>query len=219
MGTKFQSFKIISLLATLIILIFFSSFYCLSMMDKIQNFVNETGLNWMPSVQSFSRMNLYLGNLSRRNLLIITNSIANQNEKSPLNLKDIEKFKTQLEQEIKNYTQLIVPGEQPYYNDLIKNYNEYLESLNFELHFAQQGKGIEALKHYNEIGKPTLFRFTDSITKESAFNAQGGNQSLKQSATLASLTNLIMVFIIIFSITISLLIINQVFKSKILLKK
>ena len=40
--------------------------------------------------------------------------VAKQTERQNKNLEDLAKFKGQLDDEIKNYTSLIAPGEQPW---------------------------------------------------------------------------------------------------------
>lgn len=219
MEKKLLPSKILILIFALIFIIFFTCIYSLTMIHKAQSYVQETGKNWMPSVQAFSRMNLYIGNLSRRNVLIISDAIVNQNENLPKNLEDITKFRMQLEKEIKNYSQLISPNEQQFYDDLIIKYHKFLKALDTEINLTVQNKPLESLKHYNEIGRPTLFQFTDVITKEMEFNSKGGMESIKKSNYLTSITNWMMIFLIAFSILISLFIINHIFKTNFFAKR
>ena len=67
------------------------------MINKTQEYANDTGTNWMPSIEVISKINLAIGNLSRRGVLVIADSVANQRERLSKNLEEIKKFKEDLE--------------------------------------------------------------------------------------------------------------------------
>jgi methyl-accepting chemotaxis protein len=209
MGNKSLSFKIITSISILVLLILFSCIYCIAMINKTQTYAQETGTSWMPSIEAFSRINLYTGNLTRREVLVIANSIANQKDKVTENSKDLEKFKGQLDKEIKDYDTLglVNAGEHEFYNETFAAYSNYMKAYEEEISLVTQGKGLEALKHYNLIGRPALFNFTNTVEKESNYNIEGGRNSTKQGVNLTSITNVTMAIIITFSIIVSLIIV------------
>ena len=92
MENKSLSFKIILSISILAFLILFSCMYCIYMINKTQEYANDTGTNWMPSIEIISKINLALGNLSRREVLVIANSVANQREQLSKNLEDLKTF-------------------------------------------------------------------------------------------------------------------------------
>ncbi len=214
MEQKSLAFKIITSIAILISLILFSCIYCITMINKTQTYAQETGTSWMPSIESFSRINLYVGNLSRRIVLVIADSLAKQTERLPKNLEDLEKFKGQLDKEIKGYLTLglISPGEQGLYDETLATYNEYMKTYEIELSLVKQGKGLEALNHFNTIGRPALFKFTGAIAKESDFNDEGGKNSTKKGANLTSITIWTMAIVIVLSMIISAIIVTIILK-------
>ena len=214
MGKKSLSFKIITSISILVILILFSCIYCITMINKTQTYAQETGGNWMPSIEAFSRINLYIGNLSRREVLVIADSIANQKERMTDNMKDLDKFKDQLSKEIKEYDTLglIDTGEHELYNNTFAAYNAYMKTYEDEITLIKQGKGIEAINHYNKIGRPALFNFTTAVEKESNYNIDGGRNSTKQGANLTTITNWTMAIVIIISIAISFVIVTIILK-------
>ena len=212
MEKKSLSFKIILSITILILLILFSCIYCIIMINKTQTYAQETGTSWMPSIEAFSRMNLYIGNLSRRSVLVVANSVAKQTDKQGKDLEDLAKIREQLDKEVMNYTSLIAPGEQPYYDDLLKKYNDYIRTYDEENNLIKQGKGLEAYNHYNNIGRQTLHNLTDSVAKETDFNIEGGRNSTKKGANLTSITVWTMSFVIIISAIISTIIIMIILK-------
>ncbi len=211
-GNKSLSFKIITSISILVLLILFSCGYCINMINKTQTYAQETGTSWMPSIEAFSRINLCIGNLSRREVLVIADTIANQKERLDKNLEDLTKFKGQLDKEIKDYKDLIAPGEQGLYDETLSTYNEYMKTYEKELALIKQGKGLEALNHYNTIGRPSLFKFTAAVAKESDFNTEGGRNSTKQGSNLTNVTTWTMTIVIIFSIIVSVIIVAIIIK-------
>ena len=97
------------------------------MINKTQEYANDTGTNWMPSIEVISKINLAIGNLSRRGVLVIADSVANQRERLSKNLEEIKKFKEDLDKEFEIYSKYIGPGEKEYYESTIANYKEYIK--------------------------------------------------------------------------------------------
>jgi methyl-accepting chemotaxis protein len=214
MKKKSLSFKIITSISILDLLILFSSIYCITMIIKTQTYAQETAKSWMPSIESFSRINLYIGNLTRRQVLIIADTLANQIEKRDENMKDLDKFKGQIEKEIKNYepSGYLDAGEHELFKKTLDSYNSYVNAFNIELSFVKQGKGLEALNHYNSTGRPLLFAFTNAIEKEEVYNIEGGRNSSKKGANLTAITNWSMIIVITLSVFISAIIILIILK-------
>ena len=216
MEHKSLAFKIITSISILILLILFSCIYCITMINKTQEYAQDTGTNWMPSIEAFSRVNLIAGNLSRRGLLILANTLAGHTEYRADNLKDIEKFKEQLDKELKDYVTTgllsVSEGEQPLYNVTLAAYNEYIKSFNDELALVLQNKPLDALNDYNTNGKNKLFSFLEAVDKESNFNIDGGRNSTKQGASLTSITVWTMSIVIVLSTIISAIIIMVILK-------
>ena len=214
MGNKSLSFKIITSISILVLLILFSCIYCITMINKTQEYAQDTGTNWMPSIEAFSRINLISGNLSRRELLLIANTLSGHKEYREENLKDIEKFKAQLDKEIKDYITLglLAPGEQGLYDTTLAAYNEFIKAFNEELDLALQGKAADSLARYNTNGRLKLHTFLEAIDKESNFNIEGGKNSTKQGAKLTSITVWTMAIVIALSIIISFIIVTIIIK-------
>jgi methyl-accepting chemotaxis protein len=212
MNSKNLAFKIISSIVFLILIILFSCIYCIVMINKTQIYAQETGSNWMPSIEIFSRINLNISNLSRRYVLVIAESIANRKENLPNNLLDLEKFKGNLDKDIKEYKSFVTTDEKTYYEDAVKKYNEYLKTYEKEISLVKQEKGLEAYRHYNEIGKIALHNFTDSLSKESDFNIEGAANSSRKGENLTSITVWSMLIVIGLSAIISSIIITTILK-------
>ncbi|WP_158998897.1 HAMP domain-containing methyl-accepting chemotaxis protein [Pigmentibacter ruber] len=205
MANKSLAFKIFFSIGILISLLLFSCIYSILMINKTQVYANDVATNWLPSIESFGRVNLYVGNLSRRAVLVIGDSVANQTERLAKNTEDLKKFKDQLDTELTNYQKngLIAPGEDSFYKETMDAYKEYIQSFEHEFNLVKENKGLEALKHYNEIGRPLLFKFNEKIIKESEFNLKGADTASKQGSGLTSVTNWTMTIVIIIALLIS----------------
>jgi len=182
------------------------------MINKTQEYANDTGTNWMPSIEVISKINLAIGNLSRRGVLLIADSVANQRERLSKNLEDLKKFKEDLDKEFENYSKYLGPGEKEYYDNTITTYKEYIKNYNEEINLVKENRGIEALNHYNKIGRSSLFKFIEALTKEENFNIEGGRNSTKQGANLTSITIVTMTTVLILSVLVCLLIIFSILK-------
>ncbi len=126
MANKSLAFKIFFSIGILVSLLLFSCIYSILMINKTQVYAQDVATNWLPSIDSFGKVNLYIGNLSRRTVLVIADSVANQSERLEKNTEDLKKFKDQLDNELTNYQKngLLGPGEEPFYKEpwtLIKN--------------------------------------------------------------------------------------------------
>ena len=93
MKNQSLSFKIIASITVLGLLILFSCIYCILMINKTQTYAQETGTNWMPSIEAMARWHSLIGNASRRSVLVMANSVAKYSEGIQQNLADIEDFK------------------------------------------------------------------------------------------------------------------------------
>ena len=212
MAKKSLSFKIIFSISILTILISFSCVYCIFMMIKTQEYADDTGKNWMPSIETMSKINLNLGNLSRRGVLVIADSVAGQKERLPKNLEDIKKFRDELDKEFERYSKLIEPAEKEYFEATSASYKEYIKTFEDEIALVKEQRGLEALNHYNKIGRPTLFKFLETLSKEENFNIEGGRESTKQGGNLTKITVITMASILLLSILVSSLIIYTINK-------
>jgi len=184
------------------------------MIQKTQSYAENTGNSWMPSIEAFSKINLYVGNLSRRKILIIADSIANQRERMAKNFEELNNFKKKLDKALTDYNSLglIDAQEREIYNETISLYQDYMKDFEIEISLVKQGKGLDALNHYNSSGRPKLFKFIENIEKESIYNIDGGRNSTKQGAYLTSITIWTMTSVIIFSIITSMIIISIILK-------
>lgn len=208
MENKSLSFKIITSIAILIALILFSCIYCITMINKTQTYAQDTGTNWMPSIEAFTQINTLVGNISRRHLYIITNSLGNQTQFIPKQVEGLLKFKEDLDKAFKDYElKFISPGEQSFYDTTFAAYNNFIKSMEKEQLLIKQNNPKEALKQFTEDGNKNLFKLIEDINKEVQFNSDGAINSTKQGANLTSITNWTMTIVITFSIIISLIII------------
>jgi hypothetical protein len=209
MGGRSLSFKIITSISIMVALILFCCVYCITMINKTQTYAQDTATSWLPSIEAFGRINLQIGNLSRRAVLVIADSVAGQKERLEKNTEDLNKFKTTLDKELNDYITngLIGPGEKPFYDETMAAYKEYIKSYEEEFAMVKEGKGVEALNHYNTVGRPLLFKLIEKVTKETAFNAEGAEGSTKQGSNLTSITNWTMTIVLICSVIISTIII------------
>jgi hypothetical protein len=66
---------------------------------------------------------------------------------------------------------------------------EYIKSYEEEFAMVKEGKGVEALNHYNSIGHLAVFKLIEKVTNETAFNTEGAEGSTKQGSNLTSITN------------------------------
>ncbi|MGY3803236.1 HAMP domain-containing methyl-accepting chemotaxis protein [Pigmentibacter ruber] len=203
MANKSLAFKIFFSIGILISLLLFSCIYSILMINKTQVYANDVTTNWLPSIDSFGRMNLYVGNLSRRAVLVIADSVANQTEDLAKNTEDLKKFKDQLDNELKEYQKLLAPGEENLYKETMDAYKEYIQSYENEINLIKENKGLEALKHYNTTGRPLLFKFNEKLMKEIEFNMKGADTAGKQGSGLTSVTNWTMTIVIILALLIS----------------
>ncbi|MGY3803235.1 HAMP domain-containing methyl-accepting chemotaxis protein [Pigmentibacter ruber] len=210
MGKKSLAFKIITSVSMLIFLILFACLYCMFMIKKTQEYASETGLSWMPSIAAFSDLNVTVGSLSRRVVLVIADSIAGQRDKYVANIEDINKFKTEVDKAFNDYKALLSPGEEKLYEDTLTTYKEYLASLNQELDLVKERRGLEALNHYYKVGRPALFKFLETLGKEEKFNIKGGKDSTTKGESLTSITIITMSIVLVISVLISITIIISI---------
>ncbi|WP_397599540.1 MCP four helix bundle domain-containing protein [Silvanigrella sp.] len=147
MSSKSLSFKIITSISVMVALILFSCVYCIVMINKTQTYAQDTATNWLPSIEAFGRINLQIGNLSRRAVLVIADAVAGQTERLAKNTEDLNKFKATLDKELNDYiTNGLGPGEKPYYDETMSAYKEYIKTFEEEFAMIKEGKGLEALK-------------------------------------------------------------------------
>jgi methyl-accepting chemotaxis protein len=210
MRNKSLSFKIITSISILVLLILFSCIYCITMINKTQTYAQDTATNWLPSIEAFGRISTFVGNISRRHIFIIANAQANETQAIPKQIEGLLKFKADLDKEMKDYVTLGLlasgAGEQPFYDATLAAYNDFIKSLDTEQALIKQEKIKEALKAFTEDGNVKLFKLIEAIDKETKFNSDGATTSTKQGSSLTSITNLTMTIVIIFSIIISLII-------------
>lgn len=203
MANRSLAFKIFASISILISLILFSGIYSIMMINKTQVFANEITTSWLPSIDSFGDMNLYIGNLSRRTVLVIADSVANQTERLAKNTEDLNKFREQLDSELNKYGKLLGPGEESYHKATMEAYKEYIQTFEQELNLVKENKGLEALAHYNEIGRPALFKFNEALAKQIDFNMSGAYTASKQGSSLTTTTNWTMSIVILTALIIA----------------
>ncbi|WP_158998898.1 HAMP domain-containing methyl-accepting chemotaxis protein [Pigmentibacter ruber] len=218
MAGKSLAFKIYTSISLLIVLILFSCFYAISMINKTQVYAQETAKNWLPSISAFSEIMKITGNLSRRVTANISDSLGNKQENLAKNEEFITKYKNQLEESLKNYEKsgLLAAGEEGFYKETMNAYKNYSLTFENELKLLKEGKNIEALEHYNAIGREELNKFISVMDKEIDFNIKGAEDSTKQGSSLTAVTNITMTVVIIASMIISIgiiLLINSITRS------
>ncbi|APJ02559.1 HAMP domain-containing methyl-accepting chemotaxis protein [Silvanigrella aquatica] len=216
MNSKSLNFKIMSSIFLLGILILFTSIYCIFMINKTQLYANELAINWLPSIDAFADITTQVGNVSRRHVTILSEYGYN-------NLKDIDKlkegletFKAKLDKNLKEYDTSgllsVDLGEKPYYDEVMKYYNLFIQSINYEQDLLKQGKKQEAMQDFRENGNVNLFKLLEAESKETQFNKDGAETSSKKGSYLTALTNWTMSIVIISSIVIILVITGIILK-------
>jgi len=143
---------------------------------------------------------------------VIADSVAGQKERLEKNTEDLNKFKTTYDKELNDYKALIAPREQTFYDETMAAYKEYIKSYEEEFAMVKEGKGVEALNHYNSIGHLAVFKLIEKVTNETAFNTEGAEGSTKQGSNLTSITNWTMTIVLICSLIISTIIIIVILK-------
>ncbi|WP_338636399.1 HAMP domain-containing methyl-accepting chemotaxis protein [Spirobacillus cienkowskii] len=208
MENKSLAFKIFTSISILLALILFCCIYAISMINKTQVYSQVTAKEWMPSIEAFGKINLYLGNLSRRAVLVIADTLAKQQERLPKNLEDLNNFKATLEKELKGYSEngLMAPGEKPFYDATMAAYEVYMKTYEEELEHVKKGEGLEALNHYNTVGRPALFKLLEAIANESKYNSEGAVKSTQAGESLTTITNWTMSAVLLVSIIIAIVI-------------
>ena len=214
MPNKSLSFKIVTSISILILLILFSCIYCITMINKTQVYAQDTATNWLPSVEAFSRINKLTGNLSSRHLYILANFLGEETKEVSEQIEGLKRLKEDLDKEIKDYKKLlsVEQGEQPYYDATLAAYYDFIKAMDEEQALIKQGKIKEALINYKKNGSIKLSKFIEAQDKESKFNSDGAANSTKQGANLTSITNWTMAVVIVFSIVVALIIANIIFK-------
>lgn len=212
MRNKSLSFKIISSIFLLIFLILFACVYCMYMINKTQIYATETGSNWMPSIAAFSELNVTIGNLSRRVVLVIADNIAGQRDKYVSNIEDINNYRKLIEKGFADYKSLIAPGEEKLYTDTMTALNEYFATIDEELNLVKERRGAEALNHYYKTGRPILFKFLETLGVQEKYNINGGKESTKKGENLTSITIITMSVVLIISLLISIIISVSIIK-------
>ncbi|WGL58496.1 methyl-accepting chemotaxis protein [Pigmentibacter sp. JX0631] len=218
MTNKSLAFKIYTSISLLIILILFSCFYAISMINKTQVYAQETAKNWLPSISAFNELGKITGNLSRRMASSISDSLANKPENLSKNEESLNKYKTQLETALTNYGKngLLAPGEEGFYKETMNAYKNYSLTFEHEFKLLKEGKNIEALDHYNTTGRESLHQFIALMDKETDFNIKGAGDSTKQGSSLTAITNITMTIVIIAAVIVSIgiiLLINSITSS------
>jgi hypothetical protein len=203
---KSLAFKIFTSISILLIFILFSCFYAIIMINKTQEYAKDTSEQWLPSIEAFSRINLNVGNLSRRSILTIASAIAKDTEKLEKAIAELNSFKANLEKELKDYkdTGKIAPGEEELYESTLKSYNEYIKSYDIEMDLVTNGKGLESLSHYTNEGRYLIFNLIEKIDAQAQFNSQGAKNSASKGASLTTITNWTMTIVIISSAVVAL---------------
>ena len=212
MNNKSLSFKIITSISILVTLILFSCIYCILMINKTQVYAQDTASSWLPSIEAFSSINQEIGRITRRSLNIMASKFANNEEGMEKNLAGLNEFKTKIDKKLKDYSKLLAPGEQPFYDITLASYNEYIKALDEQMNLLKENKTIESYQIYVNKGLPALTKFMDAVDKESQFNSEGATGSTKQGSNLTSITNLTMTIVLICSLIISTIIIIVISK-------
>jgi len=168
-------------------------------LNKIQSFADDTAANWLPSIEALGKMNKYLGNYTRRVIVMAADAGINRTVEQEKNLADTEKFRQDLDNEIKKYLSLISPGEQEYYDRVKAAYENMDKLLQEQIELIKQGKGKESILFNSEQARGAVFKLSDEIEKEIEFNAKGATDSSRKGTSLTSLTSTAMTIVITLS--------------------
>jgi len=182
------------------------------MINKTQVYAQETSTNWLPNIEEFGSINQEIGRITRRSLNIMASKFANNEEGMEKNFAGLNDFKTKIDKKLKDYSKLLAPGEQPFYDVTLASYNEYIKVLDEQMSLLKENKTIESYQIYVNKGLPALTKFMDAVDKESQFNSEGATGSTKQGSNLTSITNLTMTIVLICSLIISTIIIIVILK-------
>ena len=212
MGNKSLAFKIIAFISIMIALILFSCIYSIYMINKTQEYAKETSTSWLPSINAFGEVNKFTGNLTRRVVSTIADSLSNFSDRLEKNTKDYNNYKESLQKLLIDYQKngLISPGEESYYKETMGSYNILIKNVDEEINLVKAGKAKEAELHYNTNGREAIHKFIEDVEKESEFNIKGADESSKKGTSLTIITNWTMTLVILSSAIISLIIIFMI---------
>ncbi|KAB8032024.1 HAMP domain-containing methyl-accepting chemotaxis protein [Fluviispira multicolorata] len=195
MEKKSLAFKLNISISILLLFILCSSIYTIIMIERSQKYADNTGSNWLPSLNSISAANIIFANLSRRELRALLEKDANEKVKY---LKEIEEFREKIKDWIKNYQSLINDStEKKEFQEVEKNLQEYLIINEKTVEFIKAGEEKKAFENLNIVGKPVVYSTEKALNKLSDYNYKGGINSTKQGNYLTTLTKTTMMIIII----------------------
>jgi methyl-accepting chemotaxis protein len=113
MAKKSLAFKLNTSTIILLLFIVGISIYSALMMNKTQDYANQTGKNWLPSIAAVGELNRDLTAAPRRlvNYTLLWIHDLPKEEKA-INAESLEKFVKALDDHIKNYVKLVSGPEE-----------------------------------------------------------------------------------------------------------
>ena len=221
MKSKSLALKLNFSTSILLILILIAGIYAIIMINKSQEYAQITGTNWLPSVKAISRMSDNFGNISRRHVLIIGDYATNKStEQIGEDRNKLNEFIKDFNEKLESYKGLVANNEEKaILEELIQNWKENNESIQSDLKIAETKNSKEAYEQYINKTLLIFLKVNDSLIKLSNLNSLGAINSTKNGEYFTSLTNIVMISIIIFSVILSFIIIQIISKTTKSIKK
>ncbi|APJ03308.1 HAMP domain-containing methyl-accepting chemotaxis protein [Silvanigrella aquatica] len=215
MEKKSLAFKLNISVLVLFLLILIAGIYAIIMINKSQEFAQETGTNWLPSVKSISQISDAYGNASRRHVSIIGSyGTKHSAEETKVDLEKLQEFLKILDERFEKHKKIVDPGEETKaLNELIENWTKVKVTMKEDLNLAQAGKGKESFQHFYANTLPLFLGSRQLITNLSKINNTGAIESTKQGSYFTKITNIIMSIIGVISIIIGIFILQLIKKS------
>lgn len=193
------------------VIILLNSFYTIMVINKTQNYSNETALFWLPSVDTSQDMKYTIAQIRRRELII---SYPLSKKEIEENLQVIEDRLSSMQMSINKYQKLITLAEEKkIFDEFNDNFNNYLKYRQKFVDLIKSSRIAEAHNYLIiNLDKP-LQNSQDLLEKISQLNYKGSIKSTQNGEYLTNLTNLSMLFIMVCSLFIIMAIILLVKKS------
>ncbi|KAB8039471.1 hypothetical protein GCL60_04240 [Silvanigrella paludirubra] len=203
--------KIYFSILILMVIILLNSFYTIMVINKTQNYSNETALFWLPSVDTSQDMKYTIAQIRRRELII---SYPLSKKEIEENLQVIDERLISMQMSINKYQKLITLAEEKkIFDEFNDNFNNYLKNRQKFVDLIKSNRIAEAHNYLIiNLDKP-LQNSQDLLEKISQLNYKGSIKSTQNGEYLTNLTNLSMLFIMVSSLFIIMAIILLVKKS------
>ena len=198
------------------LLILSAAIYCVTMNNKTQYYANDVASNWFPSVNAHGNLLFDFANISRRELIIITNYLEGDLSMVKQDKEELLQWEKNFYDELEKYKKelMTVGMEEAATEEVYKTWKTYKDDMDKDLELVEKNPP-DAFKHYMSNTRKSALPAAEAIRKEIEFNYTHGVEASKQGDFLTTITNISMLCLVAISLVIAIVVFQIIRKSTI----